>query len=226
MIIVLSVFQYVGGLEEYYPRVEGLLFGNLREATGTDVSKFMRSALASVDFGALGISGFIFLIWTSLGLVRNIDYAFHRIWRVKIESSVYKRLLMHWFILIAVPVAIIMFITAKTIFFMHQGRRSIEYQSTFALFLWAFLFVLYKFIPEVRVKSWIAVFSAAVSGVSLFVLQKTFLLISSNLFRQNKIYGSLASFPIFLIWLLAVWYVVLLGVSLCAFLQQKAPKSS
>jgi membrane protein len=125
-----------------------------------------------------------------------------------------------------VPVSIIMFITAKTIFFLHEGRRSIEYQMTFALFLWAFLFVLYKFIPEVRVKSWVAALSAAVSGVALFVLQKTFLWVSLRVFSQNKIYGSLASFPIFLLWLLAVWYVVLLGVSLCAFLQQKGAKSS
>ncbi len=225
LIIILSAFQYVGGLEEYYPKAEVLLFSHLREATGSSVSKFIRSALEGVDFGALGISGFIFLFWASMGLVRNIDYAFHRIWRIRIVSSLYKRLLLHWFMLIAVPLAILMFIFAKSVFFMNEGRRSLEYQSTFAIFLWLFLFCLYKFLPEIKVRTWVAVVSSAASGIGLFAIQKSFLWISWRVFRQNKIYGSLASFPIFLIWLLAIWYVVLLGVSLCAFLQQKsAPK--
>ena len=226
LIIILSVFQYVGGLETYYPKAELLLFSHLREATGSSVTKFLRNALEGVDFGALGISGFIFLFWASLGLVRNIDYAFHRIWRLKIESSIYKRLLLHWFMLIAVPVAILLFIFAKSLFFVNEGRRSLEHQSTLALFLWIFLFALYKFIPEVKVKNWVAIVSAAASGIGLFAIQKSFLWISWRVFRQNKIYGSLASFPIFLIWLLAIWYVILLGVSLCAFLQQKSANQS
>ena len=226
LIIILAVFQYFGGLEEYYHKVEIVLFSNLKEATGSTVSKFLRTALEGVDFGALGVSGAIALIWTSTGLIRNIDYAFNRIWKIKIESSIYKRLLIHWLVLIAVPVALAMFVAAKSIFFTNEGRRSIEYQAAFALFLWLFIFVLYKIIPETKVNSWPAVIASAVSGFCILVVQKSFLWLSAIVFSHNQIYGSLASFPIFLIWLLIIWYVVLLGVSLCAFLQQKSFKRS
>lgn len=226
LILVLSVFQYVGWLEEYYHKVQFLVFSHMREAAGSAVSKFLRTALENVDFGTVGISGAIFLVWASLGLIRNIDYAFNRIWKLKIQTAMHKRLVLHWIVLVAVPLALGMFILARAIFFSTGGRRSLEYQVLFAVFIWFFLFALFKLIPVTKVKTWAALVSSAASGIVLFVLQKSFLWVSMRVFSQNKIYGSLASFPIFLLWLLAIWYVVLFGVALCAFLQQKGSKRS
>lgn len=226
LILILSVFQYVGWLEEYYRKVQFLVFSHMREAAGATVSKFLRTALEGVDFNTVGISGALFLVWASLGLIRNIDYAFNRIWKLKIQTALYKRLILHWIVLVAVPIALGMFILVRAIFFSTGGRRSLEYQAVFAIFLWFFLFTLFKLIPVTKVKTWAALASSAASGVVLFILQKSFLWVSLRVFSQNKIYGSLASFPIFLLWLLAVWYVVLFGVAFCAFLQQRGSKRS
>jgi membrane protein len=88
------------------------------------------------------------------------------------------------------------------------------------------MITLYKVIPATKVQFRPAIIAGVFTGISFLVLQKSFLWISLKVFKENKVYGTMASFPIFLVWLMVVWYVVLLGVSLCAFLQQRGAKSS
>lgn len=224
-IIVLACFQSVGGLEQFYPKIEGLLLSYVREGTGSTVSKYIRDLLANVNFKALGISGAIFLIWTSLGLIRNIDYAVNKIWQIKQTQPVYRRLWLYWLILLAIPIGLALFIGLKSVILFNQSVRSAEHQFLLTLWTSAFLFTIYKAVPDTRVRFFPAIVSAVVAGISLWAVQRSFLWISLKVFRRNEIYGSLASFPIFLVWLLVVWYVVLAGVSLCAFLQQKLFKN-
>lgn len=224
-IIVLACFQAVGGLEEFYPKIEALLLSYLREATGSSISKYIRTLLENINFKALGISGGIFLVWTSLGLIRNMDYAINRIWQIKQTQPVYRRLWLYWLILLAVPIGLAAFIGLKSVILFNQSSRSFESQFLFSVWTSVFLFTIYKVIPDIRVRILPAAVSAVLAGASLWGVQKSFLWISLKVFRRNEIYGSLASFPIFLVWLLVVWYVVLAGVSLCAFLQQKLFKN-
>lgn len=226
LVIVLAGFQYIGGLETLYPKVEAILFSYLREVTGREVTRYLRSTLEQVDFKTLGISGAIFLIWSSTGLIRNIDYAFNRLWKHKIEVPFFRRLWMWWGILMAIPVGLAIFIGMRSIFLWNDRARSLEHQFVFSLWIWGFIFLMYKYIPAAKVRALPALVSSMFVSLILFVVQKSFFWISVLVFSQNKIYGSLASAPIFLIWLLTMWYVVLIGVSFCAFLQQKFAKSS
>lgn len=226
LIIVLAGFQYIGGLEEFYPKIEALLFSYLKEATGATASKYIRGTLEQVDFRTLGISGGILLAWASIGLLRNIDYAINRLWKINITTALYKRLWLYTAILVAVPIGLALFIGMRSLFFINVGIKSFEHQFLLSIWIWFFIFVLYKVIPRVKVNFVPALISSALTSLGLLVVQKSFLWISLKVFKQNKIYGSLASFPIFLIWLLVIWYVVLLGVVLCAFLQQNTFKRS
>ncbi len=226
LVLVLAGFQYIGGLEELYPKVEAILFSYMREATGSAVSKYLRSTLEQVDFRTLGISGALLLLWSSTGLIRNIDYAFNRLWKHKIEVPFFRRLWMWWGILMAVPVGLALFIGVRSFFLWNDRVRTLEHQFVFSLWIWGFIFLMYKYIPAAKVRTLPAMISSMLVSLILFVVQKSFFWISASVFRQNKIYGSLASAPIFLIWLLLMWYVVLIGVSFCAFLQQKLAKSS
>ncbi len=226
LVIILAGFQYIGGLEEFYPKVEAILFSYLKEATGATVSRYVKTTLDQVDFRTLGISGALLLLWTSTGLIKNIDFAFNRIWKVNINTSFFKRLWLYWGVLMAIPFGLALFIGTRSIFLINDGVRSFEHQFLFGIWSTFFIFAMYKFIPARPVNTLFAAVSALIVSLGLFVVQKSFLWVSLKVFKQNKIYGSLASFPIFLIWLLVIWYVVLIGVSLCAFLQHKFAKRS
>lgn len=225
LVIVLAVFQYVGGFEEFYPRMEGVLLNYMREATGPTVTRYIRKSLQNVKPATLGISGGVFLLFASLGLIRNIDFAFNKIWKIRISKPVYKRMWLHWLLLLGAPLTLAIITGLKSISFFNAATRSIEHQFLFSVWICALLFVLYKIIPDVKVKLWPALISAVLASVALSVIQSSFLWLSVRVFRNNTIYGSIASFPIFLVWLLVVWYTVLTGVALCAFLQQKVFKT-
>ena len=79
LIIVLVVLQSIGGFDKFYPEIESLLISYLKEATGSTVSQYIKNSIASFQPKALGVTGGILLLITSLGLIRNIDYAIHRI---------------------------------------------------------------------------------------------------------------------------------------------------
>ncbi len=225
IIIVLAIFQSIGGLEEFYPKIERIFLSYLSEATGSSVSRYIKDSLKSADFKTLGISGAIFLIWASLGLIRNIDFAFNKIWKVKVLTPMYKRLWLYWVILLAIPLGLALFVGLKSVILLNQSVRTTEHKFLFAVWTTIFIFTLYKIIPAVKVRLVPCVIASVTAGMSLLAVQVSFLWVSAIVFRQNQLYGSLASFPIFLIWLLVVWYVILSGVKLCAFLQQNVLKT-
>lgn len=220
LIIVLAVFQSVGGLEMLYPKLEGLLLSYMKEATGSTVTKYIKSSLQSVNSGTVGISGVILLVITTLGLIRNIDVAFNKIWKLKITKPPYKRILLHWLILLMAPLPLAVLSAVKSISYLNNAGSNAGNQLILFIWIAALLFILYKVIPDIKVKTLTASISALIASFALAAVQSSFLWLSLKVFKNNKIYGSLASFPIFLVWLLVVWYVVLAGVALCAFLQQ------
>lgn len=223
-IVVLAVFKSIGGLEELYPQIESLLLTYLKEATGTTVTKYIRNSLQTVNASTLGFSGAGLLLFASLGLIRNIDIAFNKIWKIQIKEPGYKRMWLHWIILLSAPVVLAVFAGVKSINLINQIDKTLDHKLLF--FIWGVLIlsVLYYIFPNTKVKFRAAFISAIIAGVGLSVVQDSFFWISYKLFKNNKIYGSLVSFPIFLIWLLIMWYVVLMGVALCAFLQKKINK--
>lgn len=224
LIIVLAVFQSVGGLEVLYPKLEALLLNYMKEATGSTVTRYIKSSLQTVSFGTVGISGLLLLVITTLGLIRNIDVAFNKIWKIKITKPAYKRILLHWLILLAAPLPLAVLSAIKSISYLSDADSKIENQLILFIWIASLLFLLYKVIPDIKVKTSAAIVSALAASFALAGVQSSFLWLSLKVFKNNKIYGSLASFPIFLVWLLVVWYVVLAGVAVCAFLQHKMPK--
>lgn len=226
LIVILAFFQAFGGLEQYYSQVENLLLSSLKEATGSTVTQYLKTTLNQVQAKTIGATGLFFLLFSTLGLFRNIDVAFHKIWKIKIRKPFYSRMWMYSLILMSTPILLAIFIGLRSVDYIQFISQSVEHQFLFSIWLTFFLWALYTIIPDTKVSKFAALISSVAASAALSAVQGSFLWVSLRLFKQNKIYGSLASFPIFLLWLLVVWYVVLCGVSLCAFLQQKIFKTS
>lgn len=226
LVLVLAAFQYIGGLEHLYPKIESLVLSYLKEATGSTATKVIRRVINRIDHKALGVSGALFLFFTTMGLIRNMDYAFNRIWKIPGGSQGFKRLGLYSLIIMSIPMGLAFFVGTKSLIYIDDGLQAFQHNFLLAVFSCSALCLLYKVIPATKVDWKPAVLASLASGLGLWIIQKSFLWVSLRMFRENKVYGTMASFPIFLIWLMVVWYTVLLGVSLCAFLQQKSVKSS
>lgn len=219
LIIVLAVLQSIGGMEKFYPQIEAVLISYLKEATGATVSQYIKNALTQFQPRELGITGGVFLLMTSLSLIRAMDIAFHRLWKIKMLTPIYHRIWLYWVLLVLAPVSMALYSGLKSFNLFEAFSQTIEQQFLLSLGTTAFLFLVYKVIPQTQVYFRCALIPAILVAMALAGIQKSFLWVTLKLFKQNKIYGSLISFPIFLLWILVVWTIVLSGTSLSAYMQ-------
>lgn len=221
LVVILAVFQSVGELEKLYPQVESLLMSYLKEATGNTVTQYLRTSVTKLQSKTLGYTGVIFLLFTTIGLFRNIDTAFQRLWKIKPRKPFIQRMWLHSIVFVSLPALLAGFIGLRSVKIIEEFSNTIHQQFLFGVVIAIALWIIYTVIPDTSVSKRSSLICAAIASLGITTVQSSFLWISLRVFRQNKIYGSLASFPIFMLWLLIVWCIVLSGASLCAFLQQK-----
>jgi membrane protein len=81
--------------------------------------------------------------------------------------------------------------------------------------------VFFRIMPNRPVPALAALMGALVTSALLKGLKASFAYYVDNLSSYNAIYGTLASIPVFLLLLYAVWVVILLGVCVTVFWGQK-----
>lgn len=219
--VVLATFQSIGGLEMLYPKVESFLLKNLREAAGTETTKFIRIFLKNINAGKIGTTGAIALFITSLRLLHDMEVGINRVWNKRTTRPFYKRLIYQWGLILAIPVFLAIYIGFTSLEQFEFVQRLIPAALTNSLVMVGSLFLIYKMVPDLEVHSRAAFISCLVSSAGLFVVHKTYSVLALKFFSYNKIYGSFAAFPLLLLWILTIWYVILGGVALCASLQKQ-----
>ena len=77
-----------------------------------------------------------------------------------------------------------------------------------------FFTILYKYVPNVKVKFSAAFFAALISAAAFVIWE--YLYMETQLFvsRLNSVYGAFAAIPLFLIWMNVSWTIVLIGAEI------------
>ena len=186
---------------------------------------FVKSYLVHTQSGIfLGI-GLIFMIYTVLMLVSNIEDAFNEIWQVKKSRSVFRTFTDYLAMFFIAPILIV-FSSGISIFlatvakgmpdFMMLGTamRFLIDLSPYVLMSVMFI-ALYIFMPNTRVKLSNAIIPGILAGIAMQGLQ--FVYINSQIFLSsyNAIYGSFAALPLFMLWMQISWTICLFGAELC-----------
>ena len=186
---------------------------------------FVNSYLVHTKSGIfLGI-GLVFMLYTVLMLVNNIEEAFNEIWQVKTSRSVFRTFTDYLAMFFVAPILIVLS-SGISIFlatvadqmpnFLMLGTavRWLIDLSPYVLMSLTFI-ALYIFMPNTRVKPMSALVPGIIAGIAMQGLQ--FVYIHSQLFLSsyNAIYGSFAALPLFMLWLQISWTICLFGAELC-----------
>lgn len=129
---------------------------------------------------------------------------------------------MYWAVLTLGPILIgtAIAISAKNIFMalgIEEGIAPGWYAVWIFLLSWLVFTMMFVLVPNRRVQFRDAVVGAFLSAVLFELAKQGFVGYVSNA-NYSKIYGALATIPIFLFWLYIVWTTVLFGASLAASL--------
>ena len=185
------------------------------------ILSFADTTLKVAAGGVITGIGVGMLFFTALKLLANIESSFNDIWGIKQGRSMLRKLSDYLTLLLLCPVFAVLLLGLNTF-----GMASIEGASwlpgrgylldairyVFPVVLsWVMFFFLYLFIPNTRVKPKAAFAGAVLTGTLLIATQYIYMFLQTILTSYNKVYGSFAALPFFLLWLQASWTVILLG---------------
>lgn len=186
---------------------------------------FVNSYLVHTKSGIfLGI-GLLFMLYTVLMLVSNIEEAFNEVWQVKKSRSVFRTFTDYLAMFFVFPILIVIS-SGISIFlatvadsmpdFLMLGSAVRTLIDLTPYVLMSLMFIaLYIFMPNTKVKLSSVIVPGILAGIAMQGLQ--FVYIHSQIFLSsyNAIYGSFAALPLFMLWMQISRTICLFGAELC-----------
>jgi len=219
---VISAFpvfdRWAGELEDY-------IFANFVPAAGDVVHEYITEFVGRTA-GLTG-AGTIFLIATAILLMSTIEKSLNRIWRVRTERRPANRLVIYWAVLTLGPLLVgaslvlTSYLAALPLLAPELVRGLLQELilklAPFIVALVAFTLV-FIVVPNRRVRWHHALVGAALSALMFELAKAGFVWYVTNFPTYERLYGALATIPLFFVWIYVSWVVVLLGASVAAAL--------
>lgn len=223
--IAFAFFTAIPAFHHLREKLTRLLVDNLLpskfEAIDAAMHGFTLNAGQLTYFGLAGIA------ITALMLMASIEEIFAQIWKVAATRNPLRRLMTYIVITLIGPIALgssltlvnwLIAISEEATGFRLSGALEFVSFTMPILLPFLILFLLYRIVPACEVK-WLHAFIGAGTATVLFLLGKTLFKLYLQYFPSYEvIYGAMAAFPLFLIWLYVSWGIVLFGASIAAVL--------
>ena len=101
-----AIFQAFGGLSKLYAVFEPLILSNLAEGLGEEVVLKLKSFIGNAHGSALGVGGFVGLVFTSMSMLSSIEKAINRIWNTQSRRTLFQRVSAYWLFITLGPLAL------------------------------------------------------------------------------------------------------------------------
>jgi membrane protein len=188
------------------------------------LTDFVNSYLIHTKSGIFLGVGLIFMLYTVLMLVNNVEETFNQIWQVNnsrpIMRSLTNYLAMFFLFPIIIVVSMGLSIFMATIANKMEGlvilgpavSRLLDFSPY--LLLSVLFILLYVYMPNTDVKFKSAIVPGILSGVAMQLLQLFYIHSQIWVTGYNAIYGSFAALPLFMLWLQISWTICLFGAQL------------
>ncbi len=182
----------------------------------------------------------VFLIFSSIMLITNIERALNRIWGVQTPRSWVNRFVMYWSTLTFGPILLGASLALSSYFFsldiaadlgLKQPLNGEQYNAlqlvaaNFVQLLTPLMvsaiafFMLFVIVPNRQVSWRHAIGGALLTALMFELAKKGFGWYVGRSETYGQIYGALAVIPIFLVWIYVSWTVILLGASFTASIE-------
>jgi len=185
---------------------------------------FVNSYLIHTQSGIFLGVGLLFMLYTVLMLVNNIEETFNEIWQVSNARPIMRSLTNYMAMFIVVPIIIVVSMGLSIfmatiankmsgIMLLGPAMRLLLDFSPYLLLSLLFIW-LYVSMPNTDVKLKSAIVPGILSGIAMQLLQLFYIHSQIWVTGYNAIYGSFAALPLFMLWLQISWTICLFGAQL------------
>lgn len=209
------------GLENYLQNTLYQIF-----ADNAEILDFIIAAagniISSGEKGLFGIISSLIFVWTIIWLLFSTQRAFNTIWGVKAAHGFGKNLLYYLGILLVAPFLIMLFLSFSIFFSNTVGSYGIKiwhFRTISAFVQWVVYYLLSIiaftliniFVPNRKIRFKAALKASIITAFFFVLIQFLYTGTQLMVSRLNTIYGVVAAFPLFLIWLDISWTIILVG---------------
>ena len=189
------------------------------------VMEFANSMLANINGGIIAGVGLIFLFWSVMKLLGNIENAFNVIWQIRKPRAFVRKFADYLSMMLIAPILFFLSSTITVYLSNVAGSESIIGENLGPLLLFIvklmpyililLLFtLLYVIMPNTKVQFKYALNAGLIAGIIFQITQIMYIYFQVGVGRYGAIYGSFVALPLFLIWLQISWLIVLLGAEM------------
>lgn len=185
---------------------------------------YVENYLAQTSQGIFIGIGLVFLLWTLISLMSNVEDTFNHVWRISNTRSLQRKFTDYTALFLLLPV--LMVCSAGISIFMSDAvqhvfegnplspmmHRLLGFMPT--VISWMVFTAAYWMIPNTKVKFKYALFAGVLAGTLFQVVQWLFVTGQVYVSKYNAIYGSFAFLPLMLVWMQLSWLITLSGVVL------------
>ena len=210
--------------------LEKLLFEKFpgQEEVMIQVVDFARSLLENTKGGMIAGIGIVFLFWTVIKLLSNIERSFNDIWEIK-KPRTYGRKFGDYLSIILISPILVILSSSATVFITTQITLITEKVALLGMFspvifvmlklipyclVWILFTFIYVLMPNTKVNFSSGFIAGVIAGTIFQVAQWAYIIFQVGVAKYNAIYGSFAAFPLFLIWMQLSWLIVLFGAEI------------
>ena len=188
------------------------------------IVSFVNSYLIHTRSGIFLGVGLIFMIYTVLMLVNNVEETFNQIWQVNNSRPIIRSFVNYLAMFFLLPI-IIVISTGFSIFMETVADKMDDFVilepivhklfSFFPYMLMSLIFiVIYVYLPNTKVRFSCAIVPGILAGIAMHLLQIAYINSQVWVTGYNAIYGSFAALPLFMLWLQISWAICLFGAQL------------
>lgn len=221
MTVTVAIISAIPALNERSVMIQEWAFEYFVPSAGHQIlqhlNEFSRQATKLTGVGIL------FLVVTAILMLRTIEQALNRIWKIRHPRRGVTSLMMYWAVLslgpllLGVGLAISSYLTSvslitHTVAFLGGVRF---WLSLLPFFLTtATLSLLYIMVPNTAVPYRQGVLGAAIAALLFELAKAGFAQFVKHAPNYQVVYGAFAAVPLFLLWVYISWVLVLLGAEL------------
>jgi membrane protein len=195
------------------------------EEVANRIITFANSLLDKASGGVIAGVGVVFLFWTIISLLGNIEKSFNDIWGV-VKPRTFARKFSDYLVTMLVCPILLAVAGGVTIFLSGQIQTLTEkfpllknFGPVFWLALrllpyvtiWVSFTFIFIFMPNTKVKFVSSLIAGIVAGALFQLIQWAYVNFQVLITARYAIYGSFAALPLFLLWLQMSWLIVLFG---------------
>lgn len=218
----LSILTRLDFFKSIQSRVQQTLFEFFIPAQATIVMQYVEKF--SINLSKLNTISIIGFLLTGVFLMITLEDSLNRIWRTASRKGWIVKVLIYWAVLTLGPILIAasFYLSSKYLYpaagAAHPFLVSIFPFLSSLVLNTTLIFMMYHFMPNAKLKWFNSFISAFITGL-VFEIFKSGLSLYLRSLNYEKIYGSIAALPLFLLWLYMVWLLLIFGAELAYILQ-------